>query len=106
MYLGESVENYAEDAQARDTQPSSLKALLEKLSPDNRPRSLTLGKIKHFDALRSEVEEDPSGLWAWRTASQKISLFPGNYRVYFYLTTGGRLTLPDGAEFIKFTYVP
>jgi hypothetical protein len=103
LYCGNEPTPKDEDGNSFDEQPMTLKELIARY-PSPQRRALTLGRISKFDALRGQAEEEK--LWGWRTASKKISLSPGFYRIYFYLTQGGRLNLPDGSEYLIFDYEP
>jgi len=105
LYCGDDPTPKAEDGRSQDDQPMSLKELFARY-PASYRKALPLGKISKFNALEGEAEEDHDGLWGWRTASQKISLSRGYYRIYFYLTQGGRLKLPDGKDYLIFNYEP
>ena len=104
LRIGEAPTEYAEDASTEDTQPTTISELLAKFHSADA-KTLPLGTISKFPALKSEVEEE-GGVWGWRTASEKIHLLVGNYRVYFFLTSGGNLKLPNGADFLRFRYEP
>jgi hypothetical protein len=104
LYLGTAPIQLDPELNDAET-PPTIEGLLEKYkSPP--ARTLTLGRIKHKTKLESETEEPGEHRWDWRTASEKINLWPGHYRIFFYVTGGGQLNTPNGKPFLDLNYAP
>jgi hypothetical protein len=104
IYLGTSVVQL--DPEKNDLEsPFTIEALLAKYH-SQPAKTLTLGTIKQKTKLKSETEESKEHRWTWRTASEKINLWPGHYRIFFYLTGGGQLNPPGDKPYIELVYAP
>jgi hypothetical protein len=106
LYLGNAPVQLSADGDDPDPEPPpTIEGLRAKY---NAPpvRTLTLGKIKHKDKLKSETKERGEHRWDWRTASEKTNLWPGYYQIFFKITGGGYLDAPNGKHFLELNYAP